>query len=868
MWIGCSNHELCSIMMVIFSRAIVFFLGVSSVLFSVTVSAQGRPQPGNIQEGRLYGKIIDASTRKPLEFAVIRVLEGQISSDSMIWKVITGALTEHNGDFSMDKIPTGRDLKIEVNFVGYTPYSASIRISASKGMGVPLKDAGNIALSSSTDLKEIEIIGETNPFRIEFDKRIYDVEKNPINEGGTAEDVLQNIPGVNVDVEGNVQVRNASPQIFVDGRPTNLTIDQIPADAIQRVEVITNPSARYDASGGGGGIINIVMKKNRSMGYSGSMRAGIDSRARVNGGIDFNVREGKINLFGGANYNQRRSISTGTTDRINFSDIDTRLNQTQRNVNDGYRLRANFGVDWFMDNRNTLTLNPSFFQGTFQPVDQIDVFTDTLGTTSDAIDFYTRRSDTYREFGNASASLLFKHLFADEGDELTADISYNSISSTFEGNYLNEYSSAAPSELRQTGKVSQSFSTVQMDYTNVIGDNLKVDVGIRAAVRDYTSQYENFSRDPDTGDYTNITALNVSYHYLDQVYAAYSNVALNRPKWKIQGGLRIESSDYRAELIDTTVSFRNQYPLSLFPSAFITRVISPTQDFQIAVNRRISRPSFFVLSPFIDYSDSLNVSRGNPGLLPEFTQTGEFSYSNNWNKNNSFIAALYVRYVTDLTVTHLENEYSPVLQRDVIVSTYKNATSSTAAGLELIGRNKLTEWFELTSNLNLYWSTVNGSNIQSDLTNSLSSWWFKMNATFKLPRSFVFQATGDYSSRRLLESGGTSRSSGIGDGGGGGPWNVALNTVQGYVEPVYGFDFSLKKDFLKDKKLSVSVSIRDAFRTRVNRVHSSSPFFEQDTFRRRDPQLVRMNVSWRFGKTDSSLFKRKNSGGGGEVMEG
>ncbi|MFN8697914.1 MAG: outer membrane beta-barrel protein [Flavobacteriales bacterium] len=839
---------------------------VVSIALAGTVAAYGQGRPagaGNPQEGRIYGKVLDQTSKKPLEFAVVRVLM-RVPGDS-INKVLTGALTAHNGDFSVDKVPFGKEVTLEVNLVGYTPYSRTLTLTRSGSIAE--KDVGNILLSPAALLNTVEIVEEVSPFRIEFDKRIYEVDKNPVNEGGTAEDVLQNIPGVNVDVEGNVTVRNAPPQLFVDGRPTNLTIDQIPADAIQRVEVITNPSARYDASGGGGGILNIVLKKNRAMGYNGSVRAGLDSRLRSNAGLDFNVRQGKINVFGGFNYNQRRRISTGSTDRYNLGEqTSTRVFQTQRNINDGYFLRSNLGMDWFVDNRNTLTLNPSFTQGVFEPTDTIRVETDSLLSDVNPW-YYSREANSYRVFRNISSSLLFKHLFADEGDELTADLSLSRITSEYDGTFINRYPGVSPSELKQTGDVSQYLAVVQVDYVNRLGEKMKTEAGVRASYRDYTSIYENFNRNINTGELEIIKQLNVNYHFLDQVYAAYGNLFLNRDKWQIQTGLRIESSDYRAELIDTTISFRNQYPLSLFPSAYITRVLNDKQDVQLSLNRRISRPNFHVLSPFTDYSDSLNISRGNPALRPEFTYSAELSYQYSYSKDHTFIAAFYSRYSTNLTVTQLFTEYSEVLGRDVVISTYKNASSSLAGGLELTGRNKFNEWFELTSNFNLFWSSVNGSNLEQGLTNSLTSYWFKLNATFKLPGAFIFQASGDYTSKRLLETGSTSRA-GIGGGEGGGPWNMALNTVQGYVEPAYGFDFSLRRDFLKEKRLSATISIRDAFRTRVNVVYSESPFFTQETFRRRDPQLVRFNLTWRFGKADSQLFRRKNMRQGGESMDG
>ena len=180
-----------------------------------------------------------------------------------------------------------------------------------KAMSAIDKDLGNIKLSISAVNLQGVTIEETIPvYEMKIDRKVYNVEKNPVNAGGTAEDVLKNVPSVNVDIDGNVSLRNSAPQIFVDGRPTTLSIDQIPADAIQSVEVITNPSSKYDASGGGGGILNIVMKKNRRLGYNGNVRAGFDSRGRINLGADLNAREGKINFFVSGNLNQRNSKNT------------------------------------------------------------------------------------------------------------------------------------------------------------------------------------------------------------------------------------------------------------------------------------------------------------------------------------------------------------------------------------------------------------------------------------------------------------------------------------------------------------------------------------------------------------------------------
>jgi outer membrane receptor for ferrienterochelin and colicin len=811
----------------------------------------GRPAP----KGRVYGKLFDARTNKPLEFVVLRIYK----EDSLLVKeknplVLGGALSQSNGEFTIEDLPVGEKLTLRFSLAEVDAAYFVFSLKPSGGpMGLIEKDIGNLKLTFTGQLNTVNIDGG-GP-RLEFDKRIYDVDKNPMNSGGTAEDVLRNIPSLQVDTDGNVQLRNAAPQIFVDGRPTTLTIDQIPADAIQRVELITNPSAKYDASGGGGGIVNIVMKHNRSSGYNGSVRTGVDKRGRVNSGVDFNIRQGKINFFANANYNQRRSISIGTTNRENVTPAFS-LFQDQYSMNDGFMLNGRGGFDWLIDNRNTITFSANIMKGSFAPFDTLNVTTDTLGGGTG---YYYRESNTKRAFQNIGGSALYKHLFTKEGTELNADINYNRIKSVFDGDYENIYNDANATYLMQHGDVSQFLITSQIDFESKITDRFRIEAGTRASVRDFTTEYRN--RQLENGIWTDITSLQVNYHYLDQVYAVYGTGALDLPTWKIKAGLRAESSDYKAELLSTGSNFSYKYPLALFPSLFVTRVITEKQDIQFALNRKINRPSFMTLSPFTDYSDSLNVQRGNPGLKPEFTQSGELSWQWIPNKKNTILVSAYGRYTTNVTVRQQYREPSSLNLGDtIVVTSYQNANSSQALGLEFVSKNSISKSIDISTNINVYNSSIDGTNLDSNLKNNISSYWIKSNITFKAPKNISFQAMFDYSSKRSLEVGSSERGGGGGGGGGMGMggWGGSNNTVQGYIEPTYGLDLSVRKEFLENRSLVLSFSAQDVLRTRVNIVHSTSPYFDQITYKRRDWQMFRFNISWKFGKMDSQLFKRKN----------
>ena len=319
-------------------------------------------------------------------------------------------------------------------------------------------------------------------------------------------------------------------------------------------------------------------------------------------------------------------------------------------------------------------------------------------------------------------------------------------------------------------------------------------------------------------------------------------------------------------LKDTVSSYGNKFPVSLFPSIFISQKIKEDQEFQINYSRRINRPNFFQLFPFTDYSDSLNLSRGNPGLRPEFTSSFELSYSKVFAGNNSLLVSAYYKHTNDLITRIFVNELSPVnIEDTLIVNTYTNANSSFVTGLEATSRNVFTKWWEVTTNVNLFTSKIDITQPGVPPQDKIFSWFAKINNSFKIPSSSItIQISGDYQSKTILPPGGSG--GGGGGGRGGGMFGQPQSSAQGYIRPNYGVDAAIRYEFLKEKNASVSLSMNDLFRTKRSDVHSESPFFIQDAFRRRDPQVLRLNFNYRFGKFDVSLFKRRNNRTGTEGM--
>jgi len=851
----------------------------------------GRPSGGmnqNLNIGRFYGRIVDGKTNKGIEAASVQILQTKIDSATKTKKdiVLTGQLTKSNGDFSLEGLPLRGQLTLKITAIGYLTQVKPVKFEGgndfSKLMSNADADLGNIKLEvDAKQLEEVKIVG-TKPFmQMGVDRKIFNVEKNIASTGQTASELMKNIPGVDVDIDGNVSLRNASPTIFIDGRPTNLTLDQIPSDAIQTVELITNPSAKFDASGGMSGIINIILKKNRKAGYNGNIRSGIDSRARINFGGDINVKQDKVNFFVSSMYNERKSIGVGQSVRDEFF-ASTPIRYTQNNnpIGGGFFNFNRAGLDYFIDNRNTLTLSGSYVQGRMGNTDMLSIQTDTLYSTGVKSILSERTTDTKFNFNNYGAALGFKHLFSKKGMELTADLNYNDSRNNNDGGFKTQYYDLIKNpkgnliDQTQAGKGGNSFYTFQTDFTNPLGEKAKMELGARIAIRDFQSENLNYIYSWILNQYIPITAINANYKFNDKVYAAYgtySNVIGKKTNYQL--GLRVESSKYTGTLLTNGNSFGNSYPLSLFPSLNFTHQIDPTQDIQFSFARKINRPNFFQILPFVDYTDSLNISKGNPALIPEFTNSIEFNYQKSFKGNHSVLISGYYKKTDNLITRFQVKEASSIPGKDVLINTFINANSSQAYGLEMTARNPVAKWLELTTNFNFYNSSINSSNLQVDLNNSLWSFFAKMNANIKLPSNFSLQLAGDYRSKSILPQGGGGGMGGFGGGGGGrgggggGGWGGFVQTsAQGYIIPNYGFEFALRKDFLKEKRGSLTLSMNDMFKTKVFGSYSESQYFTQTNSRRRDWQVFRLNFNYRFGKVDATLFKRKNTKSGMDGM--
>jgi ferric enterobactin receptor len=840
----------------------------------------GAPPPSI---GRAYGKVTD-STGLPVGQASALVLKSTVDPVTKKKKLtlLKGMDTKANGEFDFEDLPIASSLVLKLSATGYKSQDLPFMIIPASAAGSPGaqnnaspygnlpsfdKDLGAIKLASDVkELGTVTVTASPPPMKLELDKKVFNVERNIVSAGGTAMDVMRNVPSVNVDIDGNVTLRGATPTIFVDGRPTTLSLDQIPADAIESVEVMTNPSAKYDASGGGAGILNIILKKNRKKGYNGTITAGVDSHGAPNALAGFNIRQGKVNVSANGMLNRMNGKTIGNTNRYTYLTGDTtQLQQQDLSRNKGGFLFGQIGLDYFVTNRTTFSASYIKVHGSFKPTDVSQIQIDSLNSVVKQTAYSLRNSNSNRVFDVNGAQVGMKHLFAKEGEQWTADGSYFGVAAHTSALYTTNYYMGLPgtpitaTTLEQTlGTADPAFYTVQTDYTNPLGKKSKLEAGLRASIQKLSNDNNTYSLD-ENGQATLDPLGTSNYKSTNRVYAAYVNFTSGFGNFGYSLGLRGESSSYSGSLLNTGQNYSNSYPVSLFPSVFLSQKFKHDQELQLSATRKINRPSFFQLIPYTDYSDTLNITRGNPALVPEFTESFELSYIKTFPHSNTLLISGYYKYTQNLITRYQDSGVNPIGE-PVLINTYENANNAYTVGAEITSTDNITRWWDISANLNAYNSHINTNNLNQPSQPALWSWFGKFNSNFKLPSSLTLQLTAIYQSKTNLPVNQNANQFGP-------PTSNTQSSSQGYIKPFYGIDIAVKKSFLKNNAASVTVSMTDIFRTRWSDQYSSSQFFAQEYDRLKDPQLVRVVFAYRFGKMDLNLFKRKdmNSQGMGDA---
>lgn len=792
-------------------------------------------------KGRVYGKVIDSKTKQPVEYASVVVL--WYNKDSLI----NGSLTNDKGFFNIENLPPMGGFRLRITQIGFKTATSKFFIQVPNKLEV---DLGDIKIETDEKvLNEVEVTTEKSNVNMSIDKRVYNVDKDLSVKGGTGVDVMKNIPGVTVDAEGNAQLRNQSPTIFVDGRPTNLTLQQIPADQIDRVEIITNPSVKFDASATGG-ILNVIMKKNLKPGYNGMVMAYVGTSDRYGGMANLNVKEGKWNVSAMFSHNQSMNRTNGFTNRTQLDTLKNKtvtgyFNQTNNTNFQNQFDFARLGIDYNLNVRNTLSLNGMLVAGNIKSSD--DQKFEVLDKDKNSLLSANRVNEQNAKFYNYNAQLQYKKSYPKVGKELTSDISYNHTISN-NGYLFSTYFPSFPVSLQNNkGNNFANQGTFQLDFVNPLTETKKFEAGVKAFYKQTTQANTTSNYSYTKNDYVKDSAMSNVYVIDDMVNAAYVNYN-NVGLWGIgyQAGLRFEQSYYVGNITDKKVQFSYNYPStsndilkSIFPGIYFSKKFNKQQEWQLNFSRKIQRPNFFQLMPVVMFADAQNYRIGNPKLKPEFKNIAELNYNKIFEKGN-YLGSGYFRYeeqpITDVAYPDPNNP-------TVLVNTTINGSNSIRYGMEHTIKYTFLKNLDVMLNANAYYIYLKGLVVPTEPEVTATGYAYNVKSTisYKFPKNFTLQWNGSYESPRIL--------------------------LLGYSMPVYGMDISINK--MIGTKWIFNATLSDVMNTRRMGTYYETPYYIQDLSRRRESRYFRFTITHLFGKMDASIFKRgKQMKGMGDQNQG
>lgn len=795
--------------------------------------------------GHIYGKVLDSKTGKPVEFATISLISPR-SGD-----VENGGITDTKGRFNITEIRVGM-YNVVIAFMGYETHTINqVKLNPKESVSL---DLGTIEIAPSVyAMEQAEIVEEKAFMEIDIDRKVFNVEQNITSEGGSANEVLENVPSIEVDIDGKVSLRGSeNVTILIDGRPSGLTggdrqslLEQIPASTIDQVEVITNPSAAFDPDGMAG-IINIVLKKNKLRGFHGNVKLSVGTSENYNASFGLNYRNEHFNVFANYGWRQRSNGSWGVTSRTTtFDDVTTTLDQDQAGGRTGGSHNIKFGTDIYLAPKSTLSLSANYSPRDNENLDSVQYSTFDLDNA--LVDYFTRNTLGTSDSESLDLNLQFRQEFSGKRHYLDARVNRSGFSSTglsdFEQEYFDSFtepSDSLPLDERTITESGSEFWSLSADYVQPFENKGRLELGWKTTLRTNDTDFLAETYDADTQTYSNDTTRSNRFIFDEHIHAAYAVYGRQFGRWGVQGGLRLETVDMRSYLVNTDEEFNNDYT-SLFPSGHVSYEMSEGKTWQVSYSRRINRPRTRQLNPFPNYNDPLNLRVGNPFILPEYTNSMELSYAQQWKKN-TITASVYYKDVNNVI-----RRFKTVDSTGVSTTTYENLAGSTNYGIELIGVFKLSKTWTVNGSANGFQTVQDGSNLEGDLNVNALGWSGKIMSTWKFDGGWQFQASGRYSAPRIL--------------------------LQGEISEMYWMDLAVKKNILNDKG-SIGLRVSDLFDTREFNFYTQGREFEQFSERKRQSQFVYVTFNYRFGKLEDKS-NRKNGGrgdggdfggdGGGEI---
>lgn len=791
-----------------------YFSLLSVIIFSATVA-------GAQNTYTISGSLVDHESN-PIPF-------GNAAVYSLDSALVTGGFSDVDGNFEISVKPG--DYYLHITFVSYgDKFIPGISISNRN-----LK-LGKIVLAATSDvLDELVVMGKKEAMELQLDKRVFNIAQDLSNVGANASDVLANLPSINVDVDGSVSLRGSeNVTIWINGRPSSLTsrdpdaLRKLQGNMIESVEVITNPSSRYDAAGEAG-IINIILKKNQEKGFNGSFVANLGHPSLYGGSYSINYRNKNTNLFSSYGIDYRRNPRTGRSYQ-RFTSADTTFAYQQNSDGSRSELSHNFrlGMDYFLNDKNILTgafsyntsygLNPNSTE--YLDYDE-----------NGAIASKTLRTETEGEDEeNVELTLNYTKEFAKKNQKFTIDFQWIKSVDDESTDYSQLYNGGDELIQRSDNDARESEWLFQSDYIHPFSENSKLEAGIKTTTRIIKNDYGLEEQD-DELNWIPYDAFTNNMIYTERIHAAYVMGSTKFNKLSIQGGLRGELSDISTELTATNVLNTQDY-FNLFPSAALSYELRKNNTLQLSYSYRISRPHFRHLLPFSNFQDPRRFFAGNPNLKPEYTNSYEAGYLLEW-KRGSVLSSVYHRHRTDIIqrITEVDEDG---LARIIPV----NLAKQNAYGIEFNLSYDITDWWKFNSSANFFRAITDGFHQEERLYSDTYSWMTRTTSKVTFFGNLDFQVSYNYRAPRI--------------------------TTQGKYKSMYSLDLGLSRDVLNGKG-TVTAGVRDLMNSRRRRATIETAEYYSDSNFQWRPRQFTLTLSYRLNRDkDRGDRDRSDDGGGGE----
>ncbi|NQV77304.1 MAG: TonB-dependent receptor [Lutibacter sp.] len=789
----------------------------------------------SIEKVSIFGKVIDSDTKQPLEYStiVIKNIEG---------KIITGGITDNNGLFDIS-IAKGT-YNISVEFISFkTKYFLNKAINGPTDLGTILLEI------NAESLNEVEIIAEKSTVEIRLDKKIYNVGKDMTVKGGSASDVLDNVPSVSVDVEGNVSLRgNQNVRILINGKPSGLVglsgtdaLRQLPADAIDKVEVITSPSARYDAEGTAG-ILNIILRKGKALGFNGSITTTAGNPDNFGTAATLNYRTNKINFFTNTGYNYRNAPGNSTNNVTyldNFENISSYKNELRNYDRENNSFNTRFGVEYFLTDKSSII-------GTvlYRKSDGIDISTNisdefnsskNLELTNERIEEEDEKDET------TEYSLNFTQDFKKDGHKLMLDFQYgksveNSNAMINDANLFPSYIKNDP-ERNSTDEESKDI-LLKGDYILPIGENSQFEFGFKTDLNKTTTDYLVEEFNPNTNEYINNINFSNILDFEQNIYALYSQYGSKINKFSYLLGLRMETTDRKINLSETNEDYNKKFT-ELFPTLNLGLEFNDSESLTLGYSKRLRRAHQYYLNPFESRISETYINKGNIDLDPTYTNSFDLGYLKRWNKftlNSSIYYQHAINNIERIQTEEIRDINSiPTL---VIISSPINLSSEDRFGFEFTANYNPFKWWKISNSFNFFNSKTTGDFDGISYNSEDTSWFTRLNSQITLPGKIDWQTRAMYM----------------------GPSETSQSKRKGMIS----VNLAFSKDILKEKG-TLSLNVSDLLNSRKREsISYSATTISQSEFQWRERQIL-LNFTYRFNqKKKRERNEENNNNGGGE----